>query len=668
MAPPNHSPSLYHRSPSSGSPIFDIPEFPALRRVKPLPKRRRVNTDEDDAGLVARARTLASAAASTVSGLAPPLSADTIAPIPLDATPEELIAHAERLKTEMAAQGYEQYLPILGGVQDLFRGVAAAAAAASAAGNGGNPGGRSRGSRNSIAASVSDLGNKLSLASEALEKALAHAAAAGVGLPGSGGTIGGLSISEDDDLGDSDYMDHLQQPGNTKKRKVPANASGFSRGRGRDSGSGQSGGEDDGSERERDLSGEASSGAGRPDGAPGSKHFFQSSLHPSRKSRLPAITLAGLQHKKTVASRKKQLADVLVSLSLNDTMSLDQALSNNYPFAAAAASLASATTNKGADPNSGPKIRLSRRNAPRLARLAKRALRLRHPDMAGFTVSDFTFRCPSSSSERLGALKDEVAMLKTRFEAELARQSAKAKLAAANKMMASFPAKGSRHKRSGGGTDRAQRQRTIAPASSGKGGDQNAEFLDHGLVPGVPKTKVKKKKRSALANASNPHHLRNYVPSRFPHSGTGNAQQANQTEANYLSPLPLRFLSADLPPRRKRSHKVNAQPTANLTNPADEWICAFCEYELFYGDEQDYRRAIRQRKKILRRRRRAQERAAAAASGNSALKTSEKVGRDDEDEEAEFEQPFEEYNAVPKQTKWKDPHKDKERGEEAANG
>ena len=52
-----------------------------------------------------------------------------------------------------------------------------------------------------------------------------------------------------------------------------------------------------------------------------------------------------------------------------------------------------------------------------------------------------------------------------------------------------------------------------------------------------------------------------------------------------------------------------------LTNPADEWICPFCEYELFYGDDAGYHRAVRNRKKILRRRRRARERAAAAASG-----------------------------------------------------
>jgi hypothetical protein len=52
-----------------------------------------------------------------------------------------------------------------------------------------------------------------------------------------------------------------------------------------------------------------------------------------------------------------------------------------------------------------------------------------------------------------------------------------------------------------------------------------------------------------------------------------------------------------------------------LTAPIDEWICANCEYSLFYGDDAGFRRSIRNRKKILSRRRRARERAAAAASG-----------------------------------------------------
>lgn len=138
---------------------------------------------------------------------------------------------------------------------------------------------------------------------------------------------------------------------------------------------------------------------------------------------------------------------------------------------------------------------------------------------------------------------------------------------------------------------------------------------DQSLLGSTP-AKGKKKKRSALANASNPHHLRNYVPSRLPHSGQVNATQALQNAQNLLSPLPLRFLSTDVPPRRKK--KSTAAPAAALSNPAEEWICPFCEYDLFYGDSSAYQRAINNRKKILRRRRRARERAAAAASGAAA--------------------------------------------------
>lgn len=77
----------------------------------------------------------------------------------------------------------------------------------------------------------------------------------------------------------------------------------------------------------------------------------------------------------------------------------------------------------------------------------------------------------------------------------------------------------------------------------------------------------------------------------------------------------MRFLAAELPRRNKKGSAITAPPLANLTKPEEEWICPFCEYDLFYGDDQSFRRAIRQRKKILARRRRAMERAAAAAAG-----------------------------------------------------
>lgn len=123
----------------------------------------------------------------------------------------------------------------------------------------------------------------------------------------------------------------------------------------------------------------------------------------------------------------------------------------------------------------------------------------------------------------------------------------------------------------------------------------------------------KKKKRSHLANASNPHHLRNYVPSRLPQQPLP-LTQASLAAANLISPPAMRFLSAQIPPRRRKRSAVPLAPLP-LTNPLDEWICPSCEYNLFYGDESGFKRAIKNRKKILSRRRRARERAAAAASG-----------------------------------------------------
>lgn len=198
-----------------------------------------------------------------------------------------------------------------------------------------------------------------------------------------------------------------------------------------------------------------------------------------------------------------------------------------------------------------------------------------------------------------------MAALHARFEAELSRQAARN--AEAAKQTSAAVNSGPVAKRSAK-QGRSASGRSIAepkPAS-----------VQQSLVVSTPSKGGKKKKRSALANASNPHHLRNYVPSRLPHSGQINAAQAQQNVQNLVSPLPVRFLSADVPPRRKK--KTSVTPVTALSNPAEEWICPFCEYDLFYGDLNAYERAIGNRKKVLRRRRRARERAAAAASGSGA--------------------------------------------------
>ncbi|KIM44801.1 hypothetical protein M413DRAFT_442769 [Hebeloma cylindrosporum] len=270
--------------------------------------------------------------------------------------------------------------------------------------------------------------------------------------------------------------------------------------------------------------------------------------------------------------------------------------------------------------------------------------RNRHPDAVPFPTSTFDFVCPSGTADRLIATKEEVAMLRKRFEVELERQAAKAaKMAVASANGGKGFGKGGRGKRERQERDRerverAQQRAKAITAGAGTGdmrGDQTPESIDSGVgantlgIGGKAKN-GKKKKRSALANASNPHHLRNYVPSRLPHSGPGEGGAAAHgpggtganANANTLWPLPLRFLSSEIPPRRGSRAKSNPAPTSvpliQLTHPAEEWICAFCEYDLFYGEDAAYRRAVRNRKKILKRRRRARERAAAAASGASA--------------------------------------------------
>lgn len=607
---------MYH---GGGSPVFDVPEFPTLRRVKPLPKRR---------------KTSPTASSDPTSNNANAAALDMINP---DATAEELLAHAETLSARMALQSY--YVPILGGVQDFLAGAAAAA----------KPG-------------AGGASPNLDSLEFGVHLAAAAAAAAGLGLGGRGGG------DEDDEHGDGDYIDHLQQPGNTKKRKVPVNVGNSPRGGGVDGeevGAGGGGGRE---EMDRGIPTGRTEGGGGGGGSESAMEAYrptagQLGLLGQKRGKLAAVTLAGLQHKEMLKSRKRQLAAVLGALSHGDTLALDQALSANYPFVPGGRFDDVKNVEM-------PRVRLSKRTTVRLAR-AMRIKRIpRHPDAVPLPASEFTFVCPSATADRLIATKEEVTMLRNRFEEELERQAAKAvKLAAASRMMNSLTSKG-RSKR-----ERAQqRARTI---TNGKppSVEQTAEFLDQALIGGT-KPRGKKKKRSALANASNPHHLRNYVPSRLPHSGggVGAANGTSQANPNDLGPLPLRFLSAEIPPRRRKKSQA-PQPTAQLTNPADEWICAFCEYALFYGDEQEYRRAVRNRKKILRRRRRARERAAAAAAGgnSAAPKVPEKSGSDGyEGSGGGFDPSPDEFANVPKQTKWKgDPNKDKERslaGEQASYG
>src|SRR5882762_3565437 len=232
------------------SPIFDVPEFPSMRRVKPLPKRRRTS------GIVTHGgnRTIV-----------PPSAGILNSP---DVATEDLIAQADSLSTQLALQSY--YMPILGGVQSLFG---------------------------------SDTDNR------------------SIDF----GYHTGDARGQEEDHADGDYIDHLQQPGNTKKRKVPANASISPHGH--DVGSGQSG-EDEPIER-------GGQGDGRFDHDLGDS-FSSASLSGTlgqRRGKLSSATCAGLQHKEMLRHRKRQLAAVLGAISHGDTLALDQALTSYYPFA-----------------------------------------------------------------------------------------------------------------------------------------------------------------------------------------------------------------------------------------------------------------------------------------------------------------------------------------------
>ena len=323
-----------HQMYRATSPIFDVPEFPTLRRVKPLPKRRRtsVQTMPTPDQVVANPLFLASA----LDGLQLPGP---------DATAEELLAHAETLSARMALQSY--YMS--GGVPDFLT--------------------RMNGNKNSSTGSDGYGGRKVAGNVINLND-LRSSINMGAGY--------GARRAEDDEHGDGDYIDHLQQPGNTKKRKVPANASNSFRGF-HDPNS------TDGQEEPTDR--------GIPTGR--SDYEVAEVFTPAptfsmlcqRKSKLTAATLAGLQHKEMLKTRKRQLAAVLGALSHGDTLALDQALSANYPFAGSGLE----------DLKNGelPRVRLSRRRVVRMARSARR--HPRHPDQVPFPVCDFSFVCASAS-------------------------------------------------------------------------------------------------------------------------------------------------------------------------------------------------------------------------------------------------------------------------------
>ena len=437
------------------SPIFDVPEFPTLRRVKPLPKRRRTGPGNEHVELSAEAPPSPSFPSRTekhVDLQTHPQQTSQTSPPPLDSfIPPELLSRVDNPSTRMTLQNY--YLPILGNVQNFLatHGVSApsgdggssnaatAAAAALAAFAG-------AGRTGSIP--IPPLADVDSI-EFGVHFAAAAAAAAAAGLPmgglstlgmgleginmhlGQAGaddgkvdtSIGRISPSPLCDVGglgttreygsspegssrEDDY--HGRRPGNTKKRKIPANLSGSSRGLGTsgdnespspsymeggvlDSLSAFDGGVPSKTvnlSKEQNYNRDRDSDLASPPVLPPPSFPGQLSILIQKKGKLTAATLAGLQHKERLKARKRQLAAVLGALSHGDTMALDQALTFSYSFAS----------------HSGEplKVRKSKRRTVRLARamniLMQRPDRKhQHPDAVPFPESDFTFRYPSLS-------------------------------------------------------------------------------------------------------------------------------------------------------------------------------------------------------------------------------------------------------------------------------
>ena len=375
----------------TSSPIFDVPEFPPLRRVKPLPKRKRIHPpskSDDDFKHTDSYPTPAAISSRTVAPAqprppptTPPSQASLLGREDGGMSPsDEVGAQTDGIHTKL--DYYKS--TILGDPerrqQDLYPDDAP---------------------RKKIAAQ--DTAGIPNIRDIPL-------AAFGIYVPNinSGSVVDG-SEGVDEDNGEGDYVDHLQQHGNTKKRKVPANISGGGRhGHRGDTGSGDNSGADD-DDGQGGFGGSGGLGEitrGIPTGRPFEyDHPSQSddqdpaspsttsgstlSLLPGRKPKMSAATRAGLQHKEVLKSRKKQLAAVLGALSHGDNLALDQALSARYPYGLPGELKGTLIH---------PKARLSKRKGPRILR----ELRIKNIDGAenvdsGFPSGNFSFVHDSAS-------------------------------------------------------------------------------------------------------------------------------------------------------------------------------------------------------------------------------------------------------------------------------
>ncbi|KAF8328362.1 uncharacterized protein EI90DRAFT_3064967, partial [Cantharellus anzutake] len=218
-------------------------------------------------------------------------------------------------------------------------------------------------------------------------------------------------------------------------------------------------------------------------------------------------------------------------------------------------------------------------------------------------------------ADRIALARARAQNLKDMFERELLRQANAAEAARTPAAKTTSERKGQLLSRKASPpTSHAGEQQNTKTSSGTRNTPAKSEPVAVEAPAKPSKNKKKKKKGAALANASNPHHSRNYIPSRLPNSVPKSSAAVTQAGQNPISPLPIHFLSADLPRDEKNGRMVPISK-APIVKASDEWICLFCEYDLFYGWEASFRDAVKNRKKILRRRRRAREKAAMITTG-----------------------------------------------------
>ncbi|CUA70687.1 hypothetical protein RSOLAG22IIIB_04283 [Rhizoctonia solani] len=376
--------------------------------------------------------------------------------------------------------------------------------------------------------------------------------------------------------------DQLQQPNNTKKRKVPAATTAFAREPTfvREN--------DDPIDEDFSQDSQVNSPEKMADDA-GAKHGLEEFDHQTTACRKPTslVTMATLR----IKARRKTMATAIRDPI--DPLALELALSASF-----------------VRPPSQPPIRAW--SYGQKFRRRPRARVITPSDSKPCFSRKFTFSFPTPTGKRYKIAKKIAVGLQLRLQTELARQPSAASETAFKTMKSS----------------------NISSPEKKKINPNSAQAPS--IVPSSDKlskkpTKSKKKKRASLANASNPHHLRNYIPSRVSYTSHQVSSTRGQVN-NSLGALALKFLSSTLPPRSKGRVTTGENSGPSLTRPESEWICPFCEYNLFYDDEAAMQRAVRNRRRILARRRNAQERAAAAASGAIASRSQDTSDGEDEDE------------------------------------